>query len=173
MACNQTLNGIARDCESNVGGVKRIFIAIYDDVTAKTLDAAGGVITAITMATGKKFKEFHQRREVANAVSTPQFNQAGEYAGEQTILQTAFNRQDATKRAQVAALSVSDLVVIYEDQNGKFWYLGYDNPVTRSGGTAETGTAVADTNRYGVELRDDSRQLPYEVSAEIIDGLVD
>lgn len=173
MACNQTLAGITRDCAANAGGVKRVLIAIFDDVTAKTLDTSGAKINAITMASGKKFKEFYVRRAVSNAVSTPQYNDAGDYVGEQTILALAFQRQDTTKRTQVAALSVSDLAVIYEDNNGTFWYLGYDNPVRRSGGTAESGTALTDTNRYGVELQDDAFQLPYEVDAQIISSLVD
>lgn len=171
MPCLQTLNGIVRDCESNVGGVKNVYLINRDYVKVVTL--TDGTISAITLAEGQKFKKYHQKRGQASVSSTPQFNEAGEYAGEQTVLALSFLRQDATKRLEVAALSVAELAAIYEDQNGQFFYLGYDNPVLRTGGDSGTGTANTDSNRYGIELTDTSAALPYTVTPGIVEGLVD
>ena len=132
MACLQTLNGIVRDCLSNVGGVRKVYIANKDDVAGITI--TDDAVSAITMEGGAKFKEYYQKPGRASVTSTPQFNDANEYAGESVVLSLSFPRQDATKRLEVAALSVAELVVVYQDANGNCWLLGYDNPVQRSGG---------------------------------------
>lgn len=170
MACLQTLNGIVRDCLSNVGGVRKVYIANKDDVEGITI--ADDAVSAITMAAGKTFKEYYQKPGRASVTSSPQFNDANEYAGESVVLSLSFPRQDATKRLEVAALSVAELVVVYQDANGNCWLLGYDNPVLRSGGDATSGTAVADTNAYALEFTVQENQLPYSVPAAVIEPLV-
>ena len=171
MACNTTLNGLVRDCLSNVGGVKAVYLANKDDVSGVTV--TDGVISAITQVGSAKFKKYYFKRGQASVESTPQFNDAGDYAGESTVLSLNFLRQDATKRLEAISLSVGELVAIYEDNNGLFWYLGYDNPVLRTGGTSGSGTATTDTNRYGLELTDISNELPHSVDATIIPSIVD
>ena len=44
MACSQTLNGIAAACETNVGGIREVFIANYDDVSAVEVDESSNMI---------------------------------------------------------------------------------------------------------------------------------
>jgi hypothetical protein len=72
----------------------------------------------------------------------------------------------------VEALSRQDLVVIFQDANGKWFYLGADNPVTRSGGDTATGTAQTDRNGYAVELHSSDNGSPLEVDPTIISGLL-
>ena len=171
MASAQTLNGLVRDCVANAGGVKAVYIANKDDVSAITI--TDDAVSAITMDGAKKFKGYYFKRGMASVTSTPQFNEAGEYAGENSVLALTFLRQDATKRLEVAALSVSELVVIYTDNNGNSWLLGYDHPVYRTGGESGTGAAHTDNNRYGIELTDASNQLPYSVPAAVVAGVID
>lgn len=172
MACSQTLAGLVRDCNPNVGGIKRALIALFDDVTAKTLDTGNNQISAITMASTAKFKEYYVRPETSSATETPQYNDAGEYAGEEATISLVFGRRDATKRAEVKALSVADLVVILEDANGNYWYYGFDFPVNRNGGDAVLGQARTDRNAYNVQLRARDLQTAYLVDSSIIAGLL-
>ena len=51
-----------------------------------------------------------------------------------TDLVLQFNRMETTKRVEITALSVNDLVAIVKDANGVYWYLGYDEPVNASAG---------------------------------------
>lgn len=170
MACNTAIVAVLRDCESNLGGVKRVLLANFDDVTAVTL--ADGAVSAMTMATGKTFVEIYVRPETSNFSASPQFNDAGDYAGEEGTLALTLNRMDTGKRGTVDTISKNDMKVIFQDGNGKFWLLGYDNPVRRSGGDAATGTAMTDTNGYGLELRSRDNQLPYEVPAAVVEGVL-
>ena len=36
MACAQTISGLAKDCEVNMGGIRKVFVAIFDDVASVT-----------------------------------------------------------------------------------------------------------------------------------------
>lgn len=165
MACSVTLSGLVRDCDPNAGGIKALYIANADDVTAVGLDQDGALITSITMATGVLFKGFYFKRGQASFTLAPQFTDAGEYAGEQATISVAFGRMDTTKRTQLAALSVSELRVIAIDNNDKAWYFGYNFPVLRTGGEAQSGAAATDRNQYAIELQANDNQYPYELNS--------
>ena len=170
MSCVQTLSGLARDCNSNMGGIIEALIAPFDDVTAVTL--TDGIITAITMASSKKFKKYNFNKNTGNLTSTYNIDPASgvRYVTSDLLLQ--FNRMETTKRVEITALAMSDLAVIVKDANGKYWYLGKDEPVNASAADGQTGTARGDVNRYSITLQDTSLQMPYEVSDSIIEGLL-
>lgn len=170
MACSFTLSGIARDCEVNAGGIKRVLIASYADVEA--LAETDGVISAITMAAGKYFAEYYVRKNVASYTGTPQFNEDGDYTGEDGVLSLVFGRMSTAKRLEVEALSKQDLVVIFQDGNGLWWLLGHDYPVTRNGGDTATGTAMTDRNGYGVDLHSNDNGAPFEVDEDVIETIL-
>ena len=153
-----------------MGGILEALIAPFDDVTAVTI--TDGVISAITMASSKKFKKYNFAKNTGNLTSTYNIDPASgvRYVTSDLLLQ--FNRMETTKRVEITALAMSDLVVICKDANGKYWYLGKDEPVNASAGDGQTGTARGDANRYTITLQDESQEMPYEVDASIIDGLL-
>jgi hypothetical protein len=171
MPCIQTLSGLAKDCAANMGGIVEVLIANYDDVTAKTVTA--GKITAITMATGAKFKRYEFAKNTGSLTSNYTFDQAAGVKFVTSDLVLQFNRMQTTSRVEISALALADTVVIVKDANGKYWYLGYDEPVTASAGDGQTGTARSDSNRYTITLQDNSLEMPYEVEEGAIENLVD
>ena len=161
MACNITLGGLTRDCSTNAGGVKNVYIG---DFGALTTTVTSGKITALALATGaNKFKKYHFAPKSASVTSTPQFNDYGEYVGEQSVISLSFPKMQSASRAEVAAISLNDNAVVVEDNNGVLWFYGYDHPVYRTGGEAATGTERTNANAYAIELTDDANQLPYEI----------
>ena len=171
MACTQTLAGLARDCSSNKGGIVAVYIANQADVASLTLTS--GKITAISMASGKKFKTYSFAKNTGNLTSTYTFDTASgvKFVTSQLLLQ--FNRMETTKRVELTALALGDLAVICKDANGLYWYLGYEEPVNASAGDGQTGTARSDANRYTITLEDNSSEMPYEVDAEAISSVVE
>ena len=170
MSCIQTLSGLAKDCSANMGGIVEVLIANYEDVTAVTLTS--GVISAITMATSAKFKRYAFAKNTGSLTSTYNIDAASgvKYVTSELLLQ--FNRMETTKRVELTALALGDLVVICRDSNGIYWYLGKDEPVNASAGDGQTGTAKSDANRYTITLQDNSQEMPLEVDSTIISGLV-
>ena len=139
MACTQLLNGIAASCETNVGGIREVFIANYDDVTAIELDATSNMIDTITMDTGKKFKQYFFKKNTSSLTSTLNVDPANGVNFVQSDLVLQFAKQETVKRMEIAKLSLGELRVIVKDANGKYWFLGYEEFVSATAGTAETG----------------------------------
>ena len=170
MPCIQTLSGLAKDCSSNMGGILEVLIANADDVTGVTLSE--GIISTISMATSAKFKRYTFAKNTGSLTSTYTLDPASgvKYVTSELLLQ--FNRMQTQARVEITALALGDLVCIVKDANGKYWYLGKDEPVNASASDGQTGTARADANRYTITLQDESLEMPYEVDASIVDALV-
>ena len=171
MACtSQTLSGLARDCASSMGGILEVLIANFTDVTGVTL--TGDKITTITMATSAKFKRYQFARNTGSLTSTGTIDKTNGTSFVTSDLVMQFNRMETTKRVEISALSVNDLVCIVKDANGSYWYLGYNEPVTASAKNGQTGTQRSDSNNYNITLEDISAEMPYEVDGSIVAGLL-
>ena len=160
MSCVQILSGIQVDCEPSIGGLKVVYIANHADVEDFTI--TDGQISSITMAEGKTFKTYSFRRNTANMTSTLSVDPTnGSSVATDVVL--SFLKQDTQKRIEISALSIGELVLIVQDGNGRYWFLGKDMPVMASAGGAESGTAYTDGNRYTITLQDNSKDYPYEI----------
>lgn len=171
MSCSTTLSGLSRDCAANKGGVAEVYIANREDVTAVTL--TDGKVSAITMASSKYFHKYQFNRGTSSMASTYNVDQANGTRFVGTDLVMVFNRMQTAARIEVTALAVNDLAVIVKDNNGLFWYLGYNNPVNMGAGDGNTGTALTDRNGYSVTLHDDSDEMPYEVLSTAVAAVLD
>ena len=172
MSCSQLLNGIAADCQTNVGGVREVYIANYSDVTAIEVDDSSNMIKTITMADTAKFKKYAFKKNTSSMTSTLNVDPANGVNFVQTDLSLVFAKQETVKRMEIAKLSLGELRVIVLDANGKYWFLGQEEFVSATAGTAETGVNRTDGNKYTITLTDYSSSYPYEVDPTIVDALV-
>ena len=184
MACKSfSLSGIAIPCKDNMGGIKEVYIAKTADVAEKTLNETEitvddvkikekSQIATITMKENAKFNTYKFRKGTANMTSTAASDEAIGNFSVTTELALQFSKMETTKRLEIMALCLEDVEVIVLDFNGRYWYLGYDFPVTATSATAQTGTAATDLNGYNVTLSDTSAEFPFEVPAEIIKDLI-
>ena len=170
MSCNQTLSGLVKDCSPSMGGILEVLLANREDVAS--VEAGTGKISGITMEASAKFKKYTFARNTGSLTSTYTIDQASGVKYVTTDLVLQFNRMETTKRVEITALSVNDLVAIVKDANGVYWYLGYDEPVNASAGDGQTGTARGDANRYSITLQDISKEMPMEVDASTIEGIL-
>ena len=164
MSCSQTLNGLARDCETSKGGIIEAYIANFDDVESVTVSE--DMITAITMADSAKFKKYVFKRNTGNYASTLNVDPANGVNFVSTDIVFQFTKMETAKRVEIAALSVGELAVIVKDANGKYWYFGKDEAVSASAGSGQTGTARTDGNMYSITLQDNSETWPYEIQVK-------
>lgn len=166
--CNFALAGMAKDCEGSLGGIRRVWLASWCDVSATVED---GVIASITPSDAWHEYEFKKNTGSLTSTLNKDDTSGATYWHSDIVLQ--FNRLETSKRLEIVGLSNSDAAAIVEDRNGRYWYLGYEEPVEMSdGGTAETGTAQADFNGYNVTLGEDSKEPPYEVPASVMEPIL-
>lgn len=175
--CPITLKGISLGCETSKGGIKRAFVAQYGDVASVSVEE--GIITGITMTTASagtapKFKEYNFRKGTSSMTSTYNADETTGSRFVSTELSLVFTKMEAAKRLEISALSIGGLAVIVEDNNGKLWYLGYDNYVSASAGSGNTGTAATDSNNYSITLSDESNDYPFPLKdAGVLTDIVD
>lgn len=170
MPCSQTLAGIARDCQANVGGIKAVYMANFEDVD--TVTVTSNVVSAITMAASKKFYAYYFNPNTSNFTTNINANRENGSLFFETVLSLVFPKQDATKRIEVNALAQAGLMAIVQDNNDNYWLLGKDEPLLMTSGAAPTGTARADRNGYEMEFTDAQMQMPYTVDPTIVEGLL-
>ena len=176
MACSSNiLSGLTAGCTPSMGGILEVYINHRDKVGELTFgsEAQEGIITGITLAQSgsssvEKFHQYQFKRNTANATSTYNIDPTQGVNFVTTDLNLVFSKQDTEKRVEITALALDDLVVIYKDANGKYWYMGKDEPVQATAAGGETGTARTDGNKYTITLQDNSLNLPYEVAASAI-----
>lgn len=168
--CNQTLAGIQLDCTNSLGGIKTVYIANYGDVTGVEL-GEDGMITDITLSGSATFKGYQFRKQTGSMTSTLNVDEQAGINYVSTELSVVFTKMETAKRLEMTALAKGQLAVIVEDSNNKYWYLGYDDYVSASSGSANTGQSKGDSNNYGLTLRDESETFPYEVAASVITTL--
>lgn len=172
MACLITIAGITLDCESSLGGIKQVWITQYDNVKSVTIDDETNQISAITLEADAKWYNYQFRKGTGSLTSTLNVDETAGTNYVSNELALVFTKMETKKRIEIAALSIGQLVVVVEDSNGKYWFLGKDDYVSASAGTGVTGTAKGDQNAYTLTLATDSESYPYELSDEAIQSVV-
>ena len=173
MGCAKTLTGMDLDCRESVGGIKEVYIlGDRSDITFP-ITIANDAITAIALKEGSdKFLPYKFRKQTGSMVSTINTSEENGTTFVQTDVTLVFHKMEAKKRLEISALMVGDCAMLVKDGNDKYWFLGFDEPVTLTAGTAGTGTAKGDKNGYDLTLTDLSNTLPYEVSKAIAEGII-
>lgn len=175
------LKGIMMDCSNSIGGIKKVWLARYSDiaqVNGKTAtigditETEGGEtrvlgkgVTAISLKSGGEWFEYQFRKNTGSLTSTLNVDEANGNNYITSELSLVFSKMETKKRMEMAALAVGAVVAVVLDSNGKYWLLGFDDYVSASAGTGETGTAKEDRNAYTITLSTDSAEWPYELSA--------
>lgn len=160
MACNSIKTFEYNPCVANLGGIKNVWLAEYVEGVVTGEVGEDGLVSELKTTTWTKYK---MRKNVASMTST--LNNSTDGASYVTTeLALVFSRMDAAKRASIQALALGEVMAIVEDSNGELWLLGADAPLVATAGAGETGTAMADANRYTITLTDESKQFPYRLA---------
>lgn len=165
-SCIQTLAGLCPDCSTSKGGIVEVFItADYDNVGAYLEEESGVTAETLSITGTSKWYKYSFKRNTGSMTSTLNRDDAAgsNYVTTEVVLQ--FNRQDTAKRIEMSALALNEMAVIVKDANGKYWFLGLNEPVVASAGTAQTGQNRGDGNFYQITLQANDDTFPYEVDA--------
>lgn len=186
-----SLGSIDARCDMSFGGIKRMLIALKDDVDSVVIDEFlaqytgtdtgedvpndDNLITQINMKyteeipeggtepvqVFKTFYEFLFRRNTASYTSTVAPDVAIGNSFTTTEVTLQFSKAEAKKRMIIQSLINAGAVVILEDMYGQFIYLGKDREVVVTNGVMQSGTAETDLNGFTLTLQDVSLELPH------------
>ena len=197
-SCNAaSLASIDARCDMSFGGIKRVLIALADDVDsvviAENLAKYEGsdpdkndipndndLITSINMKytteevdgalvlTYKTFYEFLFRRNTASYTSTTAPDVAIGNSFATTEVTLQFSKAEAKKRMIIQSLINAGAVMIIEDMYGQYIYLGKDREVVVTNGVMQSGTAESDLNGFTLTLQDISKEYPHFICTEMV-----
>lgn len=172
MACNSiALKGIGLGCKDHMGGIKEVYLIKDNEVKSVTLNEDRSAIDAIELETSATFKTYKFRKGTSQFTSTMTTDEAIGTLSVQTDLALQFSTMETAKRLEIMAMCMDSMKGIVLDSNGKYWFLGYDFPISASAATGQTGTAFADFGGYNVTLTDNSKEFPFEVPASVMETL--
>lgn len=165
MACTAyALKGLTNDCATSKGGIREVYICDW----AKDLFTVGESANTVTaLKSDAQWFKYYIKRNTSSFTSTATIDLANGVNYVSTELNLVFTRQETAKRVEMSALLLNDVACLVIDSNNKVWVMGKDNPVNATAGTAESGTAASDGNKYSITLTDESDTFMYEYSGEL------
>lgn len=164
MACALT-QGYTLDCKDSIGGLTAVYFAPWEDLG--TVTQASGVVTTLTMDTGKKFYKYELVKESSNFAEAVNTNvQNGTVFYTQT-LEVILNKLQVNTRNEILLLAKNRLAVIATDNNGDNWFLGVGYGLDLTGGGSATGTAFGDRSGYTLTFTGNEKELAPKVTAVI------
>jgi hypothetical protein len=172
MAICNAISGITFTCSSNTGGVQKIYLANFEDVTGYT--ESNSVVTQINMAAGATFHEFQFNRNTSSINEEATINlENGTTFYTQTIT-LVIPKREAAKRDKILVLADGQpkLAVIVLDQNGLYWFAGLQNGAYLTANVTGSGVQKTDANGYNLTITGEEPKLAPEVDSTIIPGLL-
>lgn len=177
MGCSiHALAGLAQTaCETNLAGIKKVYIANYENVSAQpTMVESAYTITAISMSGDSKFYAYNFAKQTGSLTSTLTKDETNGTKYFTNAISLQFNKMEAKKHLEISALCADPTAVIVLDNNGKYWYVGYDSYVSATESTTQSGQSFDDLNGYQITLQSQSAYLPFEiVDTSILSGIIE
>jgi hypothetical protein len=165
MACT-LIQGNSIPCRESVGGIAEIYIASLGDKSSIT--TTSGVITAFTMASGKKFWTYAMERENASFTSTTtvSFENGTKFDAQSGSFM--IKQLNSSNRNEIDTLCKSRLMIIAKDNNGVYWLYGEVNGLNVTTSAATTGKAFGDMNGFTITFEGNETAPPKEVTAALL-----
>jgi hypothetical protein len=172
--CSALTGAIAKSCDTNTGGIKKMYIADFGNVTAITTSGTPAKISAITMAAATKFYDFAFNRNTSSFEEVVNVNleNGSTFFGQTVSLELA--RRETAKRDAIEKLVAGQkqLMVIVLDSNGIYWLFGKAEGAYATEITGGSGVAKADKNGYSIKLTAEEPAQAFEVDSTIISAII-
>ena len=164
-------SGIVRDCGFSFGGLQNIYLANKTDIDEITHDTLTGEITGITLLTGATFFQYEFEPETAQALQELQVGKVSRFINQTLNMSLATMTQE--KKDALEELANADVVAIYQDQAGNYWFYGEKGRGLRATTlNPDTGTADADDNLVAITLVGGNGGYADIVDSTIVPGLL-
>ena len=169
MACLTTQN-YTLPCRNNSGGVNVVYIADFSDKGTPTLSAASGTITAWSDAAGD-FYTYQTRPEIAAGSfnATMSANGTTVYAHSITF---QLEQLSGNRNVENDILAKGRFLIMFKDNNGKYFVLGYTNGMFCTAMENGTGTANGDLNGTKFTFGSNEPFPAYEVDSTIVAAML-
>lgn len=176
--CNALTNGVTKSCSNNAGGVNKIYIADYANLTTVATGTASGYtgtwISGLTMTGSTKFYEFQTNKNVCSYDENVAIDLKNGTTFFNQDVKLILSHRDTTKRDAIEKLVAGQkqLVIIVLDSNGNYWLFGQNEGAYVSTITGGSGIAKADANGYSIQFAAMEPSQAYQVDPTIVAAIV-
>jgi hypothetical protein len=164
MACALT-QGYTLDCKDSLGGIVEVYFMASQDVASYTV--SGGVMTALTKDTGKRFYKYELVKSTSSFVENINASVENGTIFYQQELTVVLNKLQVNTRNEILLLAKNLLVAVAKDNNGKYWYMGLTRGLDITAGSSQSGTAEGDRSGYTLTFTAKEPELAPEVNSTV------
>lgn len=173
MPCALTSDYNFATCIGGQGGAQKVFITEWSNLsgTGSTFTAAAGVISAWTLATGKKFRTYSLEQE---QVSFTDPLAVSDETGAQVYTKTvAFTIKgfSIVNFVEILQIAKNFLCIIVLDNNGVYWVYGKDRPMKLASASADGGQKLEDGQKQLLTFNGKDSVHIYQMNAGLITAL--
>ena len=148
MACSLTLTGRSLPCRDALGGVKKVWMAAFEDGLWSAV-AAGEIPDSAAALTLKDYVSPKNTSSLTQTVNASVENGTVFYT---QVLSLVLNKPVAADITEVQNLAKGRLAIVVQDNNDNYFVMGHTRGVELTGGTIASGTALGDLNGYTLEF---------------------
>lgn len=174
MACLLTSDFTYLNCMGAVGGIQKIYMTEFANLSgagsaAPTITA--GVITAWTLATGKKFRTYDIDEEMGMFTKPLAVTEESGAKVYSPTIDFTIKGLSITNVQEIDLIAKNYLCMIVLDNNGTYWVMGVDRPMKLKAASFDSGTKMEDFN--GQKLSFGCKELVpiYQLTGALITAL--
>lgn len=161
MSCALT-TGFTLDCRNSNGGIEAVY---FTEIANKaTLTSASGLVSALTLSTGKQFFKYELRKKTSVFEQNIQVNNENGTVFYEQTLSVKLDKLEITKRNEILLLAQNNLMVIIKDNNGVYWLMGETRGALLNGGKGSTGTAYGDMSGFELTFMGEEPELAKQIN---------
>lgn len=170
MSCVLT-SGYTLGCRDNVGGIQQVYIGEWNGSALQyTLDP--NQVIGTFSGTYSGFYTFEQEIEVGSYTENGVYSVENGTAFYEQTLEITLHKLEAAIRNQILVLGQGKWRILILDQRGRYWLMGYQNPVRVSAATPGLGKAYGDLNGAVITFMGKEPEPAHEVSASAAAQLI-
>jgi hypothetical protein len=163
MACLLT-SGYSLGCRDGIGGIAEVYIGEWNGSSMTYTLGVDSIIGTFSGAT-VSFYTFQQEIETASFTENGNFSIENGTSFYDSTLVITLHKMDAALRNKILLLGQGKWRIIVKSQNGKYFLMGYQNPVRVSASTPGLGKAYGDLNGAVITFMTKEASPAYEVSS--------
>lgn len=167
-------SGFSDSCRGSVGGISTIYLGnfpsgVTQDSDWLDIDPLTEIITGFTQGTVWEYQPNKTSSQFTESYEASLEN--GSFGFKQ-LVSLVFANMSASKQNQIKLMSGGNLFVIVKDKNGTFFVVGTEDGAVLSGGSADSGKALADGNKYTLEITAEQGTPAKEVTASAVSAII-
>lgn len=166
-----TLSNIAKSCDNNVGGARKIYFCPLDEFAVTSADTTSSSIITATISTALYSIDVPPNSLSYNVTLNDNSLGITEYSHTVNFILPYRNATTNYKlRAYIEAQP--DLVAIVLTNNGEYKVLGKDNGLNVRSNDGGTGVSKQELNGYTITLEGIEKEMEYDIPFDQISAFI-